>query len=88
MPIINAHSNMSEGLNAPYDNASMVTPSDSADLSYVTRSLWIGSQGNLKVTMLGGGDVTFNVTAHMELPIRVTRIWSTGTSAGDIVALW
>ena len=88
MPIINSHSNLSEGLNAPYDNASMVTPSDSADLAYVTRSLWIGAQGTLKVTMLGGGDVTFNVSQHMELPIRVTRIWSTGTSASDVVALW
>ena len=28
MPIENLHSNMSEGLNAPYDNAAMVTPSD------------------------------------------------------------
>jgi hypothetical protein len=88
MPATNQQANLAEGLESPYDNAAAITPNDSTDLSYATRAIYVGQQGTLTVTMLGGGDVTFNCGAHMLLPIRVTRVLATGTSADDLVALW
>lgn len=89
MPAIDLHANMGEGLTSPYDNAAEVTPSDTVDLTYVTRALWCAVTGTVKVTMLGGGDVTIDHGAHVLLPIRVTRVWATGTAnTPKIVALW
>ena len=80
---------MIEGMGPPYDNAAEVTASDSTDLTYVTRALWCATAGVLKVTLLGGSTVVIDHGAHELLPIRVTRVWATGTVATPkIVALW
>lgn len=71
----------------PAMSAAAVTPDDTASFESVTRALWVGTAGDLTVTMWGGEQVTF-VNASGLLPVQVARIWSTGTTAGDIVALW
>lgn len=69
--------------------AAAVTPNDSADLAYIARGLYVGGAGTLKVTLEDGTNLTFGaVTAGSLLPIRVSRVWSTGTSATNIVALF
>lgn len=68
--------------------AAAVTPSDANDLTNVTRALWVGTAGSVQVTMRAGQTVTFsnmNVGWH---PIRVRRVWATGTTATNIVAVW
>jgi hypothetical protein len=83
------HSGFVEGLTSPADNATAVTPSDSTDLAYTSRALYIGGAGNLVVTMAGGGDVTFSaVPAGSILPIRVSRVKATSTTATSIVNLY
>ena len=73
----------------PAQNAAAVTPSDSVDLSYTSRAIYIGGAGNLKVVMNESGTVTFvGVAAGTVLPIRVDRVYSTDTTATNIVALW
>jgi hypothetical protein len=43
----------------------------------------------MKVTMVGGQTVTFkNIPDGTFMPIQVVRIWSTGTDATDILALF
>lgn len=71
----------------PASQAFAVTPGTSP-LAHVTRGVWVGTSGNLVVTMEGGGnDVTFpNVQDGTLLPIRVTHILASGAS--NIVALW
>jgi hypothetical protein len=89
MPAIDLHALLGEGLTSPYDNAAEVTPSDTVDLTYVTRALWCASNGTVKVTMLGGETVTIDHGTHTLLTIRVTRVWATGTAnTPKIVALW
>jgi hypothetical protein len=89
MAAIDAHAGQNELLSSPYDNAAEITPSDTADLAYATRALWCGAAGNVKVTMLGGGTVTINHGVHQLLPIRITKVWATGTTNNpDLVALW
>jgi hypothetical protein len=76
----------SDSLIAPAQNAAAVTPGASA-LDNVTKGVYVGTAGDLAVTMVGGGNVTFTVPAGSILPIRVTHILGAST-ADDIVALW
>jgi hypothetical protein len=78
-----------DDLLAPARNAAAVTPSDSAPLAYVTKKLWVGGAGNLAVIMANGETVTYtSVPAGTYLPIRVSQVKATGTSASNIVAEW
>lgn len=68
--------------------AASVTLSDSADIPN-TRSLFIGVGGNIQVTMADGQTVVFkNVNTGSVLPVQATRVWTTNTTATDIVALY
>ena len=70
-------------------NAEAVTPSDSTPLSDITRGLWVGGgTGTVKVRMASGADCTFTGVAGVLLPIQCDLIYSTGTSATGIVALF
>lgn len=69
--------------------AAKVTPSDSIDLGTTTKGLWVGGVGNLQVTMAEGDVVVFTaVAAGTYLPISVSRVWATLTTATLVVALW
>ena len=78
------------------ERAAVVTQSNTADIQYVCGGdinwpcvLYIGGAGNLRVLTAGGDDVTFNgVLAGSFLPVQVTRVFVTGTSATNIIALW
>lgn len=73
----------------PADAAAVVTPSDSVNLDYFTRAVFVGGAGNLAVVMKNGMTVVFTgVVAGSVLPIRCARINSTNTTATNIVALW
>lgn len=64
-----------------------VTPSDVTNLSNPTRALYIGGTGNLSVEMYGGGTAVFSSVPVGILPIQVTRVNSTNTTATNILAL-
>lgn len=75
--------------------AAAVTPSDTVNIPAVTGGtnngcvLYVGGDGDLKVTTIGGDDVTFvGIVAGTFIPVHVLRVWSTGTTATNIVALW
>jgi len=75
-------------LDQPAGNAEAVTPSDATDLTYVSRGLYVGGAGNVAVVMVSGAAVTFtNILAGTILPIRLSRIKSTGTTATNLIAL-
>lgn len=79
-----------DGLASPCKHGALVTPDNSTDLTVATRAVYVGGAGTLKVDFAGGETaVTFTgVTAGSILPIRVSRIYATGTSATYIIALW
>jgi|TARA_R100001460_G_C3535280_1_gene173930 hypothetical protein len=79
--------------------ASAVTPSDTVNIPSVSTDpganrnngcvLFVGGAGNIKVTTVGGDEVTFNgISSGTFIPVQVTKVHSTGTSATNIVALW
>lgn len=75
--------------------ALLVTPSDTDEIPAITGGtnngcvLYIGTPGNLRVKTIGGDDVTFTgVYAGQFFPVQVIQVFDTGTTAGEIVALW
>ena len=51
--------------------------------------LYVGTGGNIRVLTHGNDDVTFaNIVGGSFLPVQVLKVFSTGTVAADIVALW
>lgn len=73
---------------APAHSAYAVTKSDTTVLP-TTRGLYVGGAGDVAVTMAEDqNNVTFTaVPAGSILPVQVTKVLSTGTTATAIVAL-
>jgi hypothetical protein len=69
--------------------AAAVTPSDTVDLSeFAARGLYIGVAGDVKVDILESGTgITFKSVPVGFLAVSVRRVYSTGTTATNIVAL-
>jgi len=75
-------------VSAPAAHAYAITPNDSTDLTVFCRSVYVGSAGDLKVDMVGGETVTFaNVDPGM-FPVRVKRVYATGTTAADLACVY
>jgi hypothetical protein len=65
-----------------------LTPSDSMEIPG-SRGLWVGTGGDVRVTMVSEQVLTFEaVPSGFLLPIQVTRVWATGTTASGIIALY
>ena len=82
-----AFAQFTNGLESPAVQAVEVTPSDTVDLSEVSRAINVATSGAVRVTTVGGTTATIQVAAGIAFPIRATRIWDTGTTAVNIVAL-
>lgn len=71
----------------PVFDAFAITPNDGVDLTQVTRGVYIGVGGTLKVTMAGGATVTFTGLTAGIWPFEVVRIHATGTTASALIGL-
>jgi hypothetical protein len=89
MPAVDSFSRFQTQDFSPPTRAAAVTPHNTNELEFVTRALYVGSVGDVKVAMADSGEVTFvAVPTGTTLPIRVKKVFATGTDATDIVALW
>jgi hypothetical protein len=78
------------------ERAAAVTPSNTANIPPITGGdnnvgcvLYVGGDGDVRVTTYGGDVVTFaGLTAGTFVPVNVVKVWATGTNATDIIALW
>lgn len=87
-PNLSSISQRSKPIDAQATDAAAVTPSDTNDLAMVATALYIGTQGDVVViTLVGGETVTFKAVVGW-LPVIVTRVLATGTTASNIVAVW
>lgn len=78
----------SSGVSGPATHFPAITPSDSVPILGGTRALYVGVGGNVSVISAAGNTTTFaNVATGTILPIRVTHVRSTGTTATNIVGL-
>jgi hypothetical protein len=80
--------NTQGGLQSPCRSTFVITPSDTNELPFVTRAIYIGSAGNLTARLAGDtASVAFNGLAPgTVLPLRVRQIFATGTTAGMLLA--
>ena len=80
----------SNHLESPARSAAAITPSDGADLTETTRAIYIGGNGDITVDMDGDGvGILFqNVVSGTILPLRITKVYLTGTSATSLIALY
>jgi len=74
---------------AAASTAASITPNDNNDLPNNTRAIWVGGAGNMVVQMAGDqSQVTFSgITAGTLLPIQVSRVLATNTTATLIIGL-
>ncbi len=86
---VDTYRNMMGGLESPAREAVAVVPSDVDDLAVTTRSIYVGTSGDVAVHMAGDTvPVVFRSVPVGVLPVRADRVLLTGTTAGDLVALW
>lgn len=75
-------------LTSPANSLEEIAPNDNADIATVTRAINVAVAGIVRVTTSAGQTGNVYVGAGIMFPIRVTRIWSTGTTASGIVGLF
>lgn len=71
-------------LTGPASAGFAVLPNDNLDLAEITRALYVGIGGDLVVTMASGRP---SVSDGSILPLRISRVHATGTSAESILGL-
>ena len=77
------------GLTSPGIDAFAVTPSNGNDLPQVTRALYVGGAGSVRVELVSGSEATFEaMQAGIMYPLRVRKVFSTGTSAQSLVGIY
>ena len=64
-----------------------ITPHDTTALSSETRALWIGTAGNISVRFVDGTVATL-VSVSGLIPLALTHVKSTDTTADNIVGLY
>jgi hypothetical protein len=79
-------------------NAENITPNDSENITISGSTIdgldngvcpYIGTTGNMKVTMVSGQIVTFvNVQGGTFMPIQIKKLWATDTTASNFIALY
>jgi hypothetical protein len=81
--------NTQSSLSSPASGGIAVEPSDENSLFETSRALYVGFGGSLRVRMLSGESLDFTgVPTGALLPVRVTQVFMTGTTARNIVALF
>ncbi|HSG36064.1 MAG TPA: hypothetical protein VLA27_01370 [Paracoccaceae bacterium] len=73
-------------LSGPATDYLPVTPSDTTDLSDVAIGLYVETGGTLSVVTLAGTIRSITVPNNFTLPLAVTRVRATGTTATGIHA--
>lgn len=87
--MVDNFSGRSAGMSSPAEYAYVVTPDDGADLGFTTRGVYVGVSGDLHVDLVGGSEVTFvGLAAGVVHPLRVARVYATGTTATSIVGVY
>ena len=73
-------------MNDSAQDAFAITPSDDDDLPHRTRAVYVGTGGNVKVKLRGGGIVTYtNVASGSRQPWQAVRIYDTDTTASGLI---
>ena len=87
MPIDHFNST-APSLSSPATGIEEMIPSDSTDVAVTTRALNVGQSGTVRVATSDGTIADLFIAAGIAFPVRVTRVYATGTDAGTIRGLY
>lgn len=74
--------------NDPAIYAASITPSDTVNMSFTTRGIYVGGIGDAVIVMQDDTEITFkNLASGTILPVRAIRVNATNTTATHLVAL-
>lgn len=78
-----------QGSGEPAVFAFNMSPSDLAYQPFLSRAVYVGGGGNLAI-LTAGGDIVIlvAVVAGTVLPIRVAKVFATGTTASNLVGFY
>lgn len=89
MPAVDRQAGRTTSGESPASSAFAITTHNTNELTTVTRGVYVGVSGDLKVDMLDGTTVTFaNIVAGVIHPLRVRKVYATGTTATNIIGLY
>ncbi len=71
-----------------YEGGFAITPNDTTLLAQLTRAIWVGTTGNLRMILKDGSDVTINSVPVGLHRFRAVRVMNTGTTASNLVGLF
>jgi hypothetical protein len=77
----------------PFSDATAITPSDSADLLYPSRAIYVGGAGDITVVMFDEPSGATPTVTFKAVPVGITllvcarRVMATATTATNLVAL-
>jgi hypothetical protein len=82
--------NFQGGLQAPLTNSFAITPSDTLELPFVTRAVYVGGTGDITLRLAGGtaSQLIKAVPVGTVLPLRVRQVFATGTGATLIIGMY
>ena len=74
---------------APARRGFAIVASDTTDLAAETRAIYVGAAGDLSLILSSGDAVTLaGVPGGSVLPLRLSRVKATGTTAAQLVGLY
>jgi hypothetical protein len=91
MAAINDFGVLPAGLESPPQHCIVVQPSDTAELTHVTRAISLPAAAALKVTTLGGETVVIAegyLAPGVQHAMQITKIHADQTTAANILIWW
>lgn len=67
--------------------AVVITVSDTTVIP-TTRAIYVGTSGNIRVQTAEGQDITFSNVPVGVFPLQVEKVFSTSTTASNLIALY
>ena len=87
MSATNDFASYQRGFNSPGIHSFAITGDDNNDLSHVSR-VRVDVAGTVKFTTLGGDTDTWTCVAGEIIPLLITRVFATGTSATGLHGIY
>ncbi len=85
--MVDTYDSHAASITAPPSHALNVVPNDTEDLPFVSRAIYVGGSGDLRVLTQGGQDITYKGLSGTKI-LRIERVFATGTTATDIICEW
>jgi len=90
MTAINTFNQRGGNPSDPGQSSFAITPSDTNQLPFVTRAIYVGTGGNIAVQLLNDSSavILMNAVAGSLLPFQVKQVMNTNTTASNLIGIY